>query len=31
MLINCGQSDHSFRETISDLLDTSKLLKNIGL
>jgi hypothetical protein len=31
MLINCGQSDHSFRETIFDLLDTSKLLKNIGL
>jgi hypothetical protein len=31
MLINCGQSEYSFRETIFDLLYPLKLLKNIGL
>lgn len=31
MLINCGQLNYTFRETIFDLLDTLKLLKNIGL
>jgi len=31
MLINCEQIVYSFRETIFNLSETSKLLKNIGL